>query len=62
MLETDACDRQIVAVIYQEEAQGGFQPIDYFSKIFTPAQWNNNATKREFLEFLMVVTILRPCL
>ena len=49
---TDACDRQLGAVLLQAQANGTNKPIGFFSRSFTAAEKNYDTTERECLAVL----------
>jgi len=48
-LKTDACDYGYGAVLEQEQDDGQFKPIAYFSKNYTPAESNYATPEKELL-------------
>lgn len=57
IIETDACDQGIGAVLMQHE-----QPVAYLSKAFTEAHKHLSSYEKEFLALIMAVKKWRPYL
>ena len=59
-VETDACDRQLGAVLLQAQADGTNKPIGFFSRSLTSAERNYDTTERECLAVVWACLLLRP--
>ena len=43
-VETDACDYQLGAVLTQQDQEGNWRPVEYWSRRLTPAEYNQRQT------------------
>ena len=62
VLETDASDVAVGAVLSQKDAQGKLRPVKILSKALDAAQKNYTVTERELLAIVWSVGRLRPLL
>ena len=61
IVETDACDEQVGCVLLQEQdTEGDFRPIGYWSRTLNPAERNYTTTERECLAIVWSILMLRP--
>ena len=60
VIETDASDVAIGAVLSQKDEEGRLKPIAYFSKALSGSQSNYSATEKEFVAIVHAVKHFRP--
>ena len=61
-VDTDACDHQVVAALFQEDEEGFRHPVGVWRRTLLPAERNYSASEREYLAVVCVAQILRPYL
>lgn len=61
-VDTDACDHQIGAALFQEDDHGVRHPVGFWSRSLLPAERNYRASERECLAVIWAVQILRSYL
>ena len=61
-VDTDACNHQVGAALFQENDEGVRHPIGFWSRSLLPAEKNYSASERECLAVIWAVQILRPYL
>lgn len=62
VLETEACGNQVGCALLQQQPDGHFLPVGYFSRVLTPAEKNYSTTERECLAVVWACFLLRPYL
>ncbi len=61
-VDTDACQYQIGAALFQEDEDGVHHPVGFWSRTLQKPQRNYSASERECLAVVWAVQILRPYL
>ena len=61
-VDTDACNHQIGAALFQTDDNGVRHPVGFWSRSLLPAEKNYSASERECLGVVWAVQILRPYL
>ena len=59
-VETDVCDRQLVTVLLQAQADSANKLIGFFSRPLTGTDRNYNTTEREGFAIVWACLLLRP--
>lgn len=62
VLYTDACDKQLGAVLMQRYADNSLRPTGYYSRSLTAAKHDYDSTERENLSIVWALLLLRPYL
>lgn len=62
VLETEACGTQVRCALLQQQPDGHFLPVGYYSRVLTPAEKNYSTTERECLAVVWACFLLRPYL
>ena len=60
VIETDASNYQIGCALLQEQDDGHFHPVGYWSRTLTKAERNYSPTEKECLAVVWSITSLRP--
>lgn len=62
IVDTDASATQIGCVLLQDQGDGAYKPVGYWSRVLTPAECNYSTTERECLAVVWALFLLRPYL
>lgn len=62
IVDTDACAAHVGCVLLQEQEDGSYRLVGYWSRVLTPAEQNDSTTERECLAVVLALFLLRPYL